>query len=131
MDTTASPRHRSNSQPNNMAAAGRSAVLFNANDRNVFLSQSQRGVDVDKDDDYQVENGADDPKHGQNGLLCTFLVLHSSFFITDGSVYHFPRKGLQFPSQTSLENNRNTKSLNTSTIRSNRVFLYLSCFKDV
>lgn len=68
-----------------------------------FLSQSQRGVDVDKDDHYHVENGADDPKHGQYGLLCTFLVLNSFFFITDGSVYHFSRNGLQFSFQTSLE----------------------------
>lgn len=63
----------------------------------------QGGVDVDKDDDYQVENGPNDAQHGQDALLLTFLVLDSLFLITVESVYHFLWKSLQFSSQTNLE----------------------------
>lgn len=63
----------------------------------------QGGVDVDKDNDYQVENGPNDAQHGQDALLRTFLVLDSLFLITVESVYHFPWKSLQFSSQTNLE----------------------------
>ena len=63
----------------------------------------QGSVDVDKDDDYQVENSPNYSQHGQDGFLLTLLVLDSFFLITDGSVYHFPWKSLQISSQTSLE----------------------------
>lgn len=69
----------------------------------IRIRDLQRGVDVDKDDDYQVENGPNDAQHGQDALLLTFLVLDSLFFITMESVYHFPWKSLQFPSQTNLQ----------------------------
>ena len=58
----------------------------------------QSGVDVDKDDHNQVENGPNDAQHGQDGLLLTLLVLDSLFLITVDSVYHFPWKNLQFSS---------------------------------
>lgn len=69
----------------------------------VRVRDLQGGVDVDKDDDYQVENGPNDAQHGQDALLLTFLVLDSLFLITVESVYHFPWKSLQFSSQTNLE----------------------------
>ena len=63
----------------------------------------QGGVNVDKDDDYQVENGPNDAQHGQDALLLALLVLDSLFLITVESVYHFLWKSLQFSSQTNLE----------------------------
>lgn len=62
----------------------------------------QCGVDVDEDDDDKVQDGPNDSQHCQNGLLLALLVLDSLFFITDDSVYHFPRKSLQLSSQTNL-----------------------------
>ncbi|AWP16347.1 Hypothetical protein SMAX5B_021946 [Scophthalmus maximus] len=56
------------------------------------IENLQGGVDVDKDDDYQVEDGPNDAQHGQDALLLTFLVLDSLFLITVDSVYHFPWK---------------------------------------
>lgn len=87
--------------------------LSSAHWRSTRVHDLQGGVDVDKNDDDQVEDGPNDAQHGQDALLLTFLVLDSLFLITAESVYHFPWKSLQFSSQTNLEQADKKRKTNT------------------
>lgn len=99
---------KSGSSPGEVGLVSRSGNivlrwLWSEYSRTTEVQDLQCCVDVDKDDDYQIENGPNDAQHSQNALLLTLLVFDSLFLITVEIVYHFPRKSLQFSSQTSLE----------------------------
>lgn len=73
--------------------------------------RSQGGVYVHKDDHDQVEDGPDDPQHGQDALLFALFFLASSVFIIATREDHLGCQCLYLPPQANLQLGRGSRKV--------------------